>query len=92
MSKTKPAAISVRPTILALPYLSAITPPKGAMIKKTTVVVPSTKPNIFAEPFGRANIPKANAIGHIPLPKFEMKRSTNESFTYLNSKIKFRFI
>ena len=83
MNKTKPAAISVKPTILALPYLSAITPPKGNIIKKRTVVVPSTKPNIFAEPFGRANIPKANAIGPIPLPKFEIKRAINNRFTYL---------
>jgi len=47
------------------------------------VVVPSTKPNIFAEPFGRANIPKASAIGPIPLPKFEIKRAINNRFTYL---------
>ena len=63
-----PAAISVTPTILALPYLSAITPPNGAMIMNMAVVMPRTRPKIFAEPFGRANIPKANAIGLIPLP------------------------
>jgi len=47
------------------------------------VVTPSTKPNIFAEPFGRANIPKANAIGPIPLPKLEIKRARNNLLTYL---------
>jgi hypothetical protein len=51
------------------------------------VVVPNTNPNIFADPFGKAKIPKASAIGPIPLPKFEMKRATNKSFTYLNAKI-----
>ena len=83
MNRTAPAAMSVRPTIRALPYLSAITPPKGAISKKTTVVVPNTNPNIFAEPFGKAKIPKANAIGPMPFPKFEIKRAINNRFTYL---------
>jgi hypothetical protein len=55
--------MSVIPTILALPYLSAITPPNGAIIKKQTAVEPSAIPSKFAEPFGSANTPKAIAIG-----------------------------
>ncbi len=60
--------MSVIPTILALPYLSAITPPNGAMIKKQTAVEPSAIPSKFAEPFGSANTPKAIAIGPKPFP------------------------
>ena len=69
------------PTILARPYLSAITPPNGAIIKKSMVVTPSTKPNIFAEPLGKAKIPKASAIGPMPLPKLEINRATNSRLT-----------
>ena len=47
------------------------------------MVVPNTNPNIFAEPFGKAKIPKANAIGPMPFPKFEIKRAINNRFTYL---------
>jgi len=46
------------------------------------VVVPSTKPSRLGEPLGRANMPKAKAMGPMPLPKFEMKRATNNLFTY----------
>ncbi|CAB4572631.1 unannotated protein [freshwater metagenome] len=56
------------PTILALPYLSAITPPNGAIIKKQAAVEPSAIPSKFAEPVGRANTPKAIAIGPRPFP------------------------
>ena len=60
--------MSVKPTIRALPYLSAITPPKGAIIKNKTVVVPRTIPNKFADPFGNPKIPNAKAIGPKPFP------------------------
>jgi hypothetical protein len=46
------------------------------------VVVPKTKPSKLAEPLGRVNMPKANAIGPMPLPKLEIKRATNNLFTY----------
>jgi len=46
------------------------------------VVVPRTKPSKLADPLGRANMPKAKAIGPIPLPKLEIKRAINNLFTY----------
>jgi hypothetical protein len=46
------------------------------------VVTPSTKPNIFAEPLGSAKIPKASAMGPIPLPKLDINRATNSRLTY----------
>jgi len=50
------------------------------------VVVPKTKPSKLAEPLGRANMPKAKAIGPIPLPKFDTKRAKSNRFTYLYPK------
>jgi hypothetical protein len=50
------------------------------------VVVPRTKPSKLADPFGSANMPKASAIGPIPLPKFEINRATNNLFTYGRAK------
>jgi hypothetical protein len=47
------------------------------------VVVPKTKPSRFAEPFGRAKIPKASAIGPIPLPKFDKNLAKSNRLTYL---------
>jgi len=41
-------------------------------------VKPRTKPNRFAEPFGNARIPKAKAIGLIPLPKFVINCATKK--------------
>jgi hypothetical protein len=53
------------------------------MIKNKTVVVPKTNPSKFAEPFDRAKIPKANAIGPIPLPKLDRNLAKSNRFTYL---------
>jgi hypothetical protein len=50
------------------------------------VVVPRTKPSKLADPFGKANMPKAKAIGPIPLPKFEIKRAVNNLLTYGRAK------
>ena len=60
--------MSVSPTMRALPYLSAITPPNGAIIKKHTAVEPRAIPSKFADPFGSANTPNAIAIGPRPFP------------------------
>jgi hypothetical protein len=48
--------------------------------------VPRTKPSRLADPLGSANMPKANAIGPIPLPKFEIKRAANNLLTYGRAK------